>query len=351
MALLKAIHKGWQVDLGYAFNQNTDAFNTVGTAYTPANTLQYMSNTKGVLVPIPSGTIPNGVSLNSPPSTNGLNQAYKSFTSLYINKKIKQTKIAALVFNDHFGKYKVDTLVGTAATGYLYGKDYRGQASTHSRLTYGLMLNQVIADKPFGKIGLQAAYYNQTGSDKDGNILQAYHYTLSTSYIKSKWNVTIGYDVLSGNDGISTLSNTISVDGKNRKFDPLYGTPHRHWGYMDYFYVGTNSPVGGLNNGYVKMKYIGSKTSVGIDIHDFRLNKATKKSESILLSKKLGNEIDFTLNHSLNKFTQIELGYSLMKATSSMPYAKGQATNDADASAYNTNGQWFYIMINVMPKT
>src|SRR5215204_818699 len=28
MALLKTIHKGWQVDLGYAYNQNADAFGT-----------------------------------------------------------------------------------------------------------------------------------------------------------------------------------------------------------------------------------------------------------------------------------------------------------------------------------
>ena len=35
--VFKLLQKGWQVDLGAAFNQNTDAFNYNGTYYTPAN--------------------------------------------------------------------------------------------------------------------------------------------------------------------------------------------------------------------------------------------------------------------------------------------------------------------------
>ena len=36
-ALLKAQHQGWALDLGAGFNQNTDAFGTVNTFYTPGN--------------------------------------------------------------------------------------------------------------------------------------------------------------------------------------------------------------------------------------------------------------------------------------------------------------------------
>ena len=35
-AVFKLLQSGWQVDLGVAFNQNTDAFNYNGTYYTPA---------------------------------------------------------------------------------------------------------------------------------------------------------------------------------------------------------------------------------------------------------------------------------------------------------------------------
>jgi hypothetical protein len=350
MALLKGMHKGWQFDLGYAFNQNTDAFNNVGTTYTPGNTPQYMANSKGVLVAVPAGTIPNGAGLTSNPGTNSTNQSYKSFKSIYLSRKFGQTKYSALFFNDDFAKYKLDTLVGNAAAGFLYGRDFRKETGVNSRMTYGLMINHTLGNASgFGKIALQGAYYQQGGKNRDGIDLSAYHYTLSGTYQKNKLSFTVGYDVLSGNDGSSALNNYKSADGKDRRFDPLYGTPHRHWGYMDYFYVGTNSPAGGLNNGYFKIKYATNTTSIGVDVHNFALNKATKKSESELLSKGLGNEIDVLLSHNVNKFTNLELGYSIMKATSSMVYAKGQATTDATAATYNKTGTWFYAMINIRP--
>jgi hypothetical protein len=350
MALVKAVHKGWQFDLGLAFNQNTDGFNVVGTTYTPGNTPQYMNNSKGVLVAVPAGTIPNGTAFTSNPGTNGASQAYKSFKSLYISKKFNQTKYSALFFNDDFAKFKLDTLLGNAANGFLYGKDFRNQSGSNSRMTYGLMINHTLGNASgFGKIALQGAYYNQTGKDRDGNELAAYHYTASGTYMKNKLSFTLGYDVLSGNDGSSALNNNRASNGKNNRFDPLYGTPHKHWGYMDYFYVGTNSPAGGLNNGYFKVKYTGASTSIGVDAHSFSLNKATKKSESELLDKNLGTEIDVLLSHNLNKFTNIELGYSIMKASESMAFAKGQATTQASANNFNQTGTWFYAMINIRP--
>ena len=37
MALLKTVHHGWQVDIGYAFNQNADGFGITNTSYVPGN--------------------------------------------------------------------------------------------------------------------------------------------------------------------------------------------------------------------------------------------------------------------------------------------------------------------------
>ena len=205
------------------------------------------------------------------------------------------------------------------------------------------MVNHTIGNASgFGKIALQAAWYGQSGKDRDGVKLDAYHYTISGMYQKGKWSIGPGYDVLSGNDAVSP-------SGKNNRFDPLYGTPHRHWGYMDYFYVGTGSPAGGLNNIYGKLKYTGNALSAGVDVHSFALNKDMKKADGTVIDKQLGTEIDFLLNYNLNKFTNIELGYSYMKATASMPYAKAQATTDAVADTYRRTGTWFYAMINIRP--
>lgn len=374
MVLLKAVHHGWQVDLVYAFGQNTDAFGVNGTAYVPANVNAFTRTSTGVLVSTPAGIIPltvgGGIGANSvktggalawvnPPSTNGASQDYKSFKSLYISRKFNQTKFSGLLFQDDFSAYRLDS-VGNGATGYVYGRRFVPANATdafdyyqsRSRTTYGLMVNHTLGNASgFGKIALQGAYYGQTGTDREGNDIDAYHYTLSATYQKSRWAFTLGYDVLSGNDGTSATNNYKAIStSKNNRFDPLYGTPHRHWGYMDYFYVGTNSPAGGLNNGYLKAKYTGNMLTFGIDYHSFALNKITTKGDGTLLpNADLGNEIDFLLSYNMNKFTNLELGYSVMMATNNMAFAKGQTTTDAAAATFSKTGTWLYLMINIRP--
>ena len=363
MALLKTVHKGWQVDIGYAFNQNSDAFGVTGTSYIPANVPAYVKNSLGNLVSTPAGILPlamagNAVNnsnklgtpvWNNPPSTNGGNQDYKSFKSLYISRKFGQTKFSGLFFNDNFGKYKLDS-VGSPASGYVYGRRFSSVGPTdafdytgaNSRFTYGLMINSTIGNGAgFGKIAIQAAYYAQSGKNRDAVTMKhAYHYTIAATFQKGKISVTPGYDVLSGKDANTT---------EDEKFDPLYGTPHKHWGYMDYFYVGTGSPAGGLNNPYLKAKYTGKTFSFGADLHSFSLNKVMKKGDGTLVGKQLGTELDILLNYNMNKFTNIELGYAVMHATSNMPFAKAQATTDAIADAYRKTGTWFYAMLKFSP--
>ena len=363
MVLLKTVHKGYQVDLGFAYNQNTDAFGITNKSYIPANVPLYVRNSSGLLVPTPAGLLPlagaGNASSNSsksgspvwtnPPGTNSATQNYKSFSSLYFSRKFGQTKFSALFFNDNFGKYRIDS-VGTTASGYVYGRrfitagpsdpfDYSGM---HHRYTYGLMINHTIQGAGSAKFLVQAAYYAQSGKNRDGlKMKKAFHYTLSATYQKNKISITPGYDVLSGNDVSSA---------EDEKFDPLYGTPHKHWGYMDYFYVGTGSPGGGLNNSYLKLKYTGRTISFGLDFHNFFLNKQMTKDDGSYVNKQLGNELDFIFNYNMNKFTNVELGYSSMFATGSMPFAKGQATIDANAEAYRRSGNWFYAMLRFTPE-
>ncbi len=357
MALLKVGHQGWQVDLGFAFNQNTDAFNTVNTIYVPGNVPAYVKDSKGNLVPTPTGLVPitsgGNITNNSskagapaysnPPSTNGANQDYKTFTSLYISRKYNQTKFSVLVFYDNFGKYRLDSVAtsgaGTPTAGYVYGRRF-DQTGVNNRLTYGLMVNHTLGNASgFGKIAFQGAYYQQSGDDRDGNKLDAHHYTISALYSKGKFSFGPGYDVLSGND-----ANKIKP-GKSNRFDPLYGTPHKHWGYMDYFYVGTGSPAGGLNNAYFKAKFTTNDFSLGADYHYFELNNPMKTASGASLKKYLGSEIDLIANYTLNKFTNVEFGYSIMKASNSLAAAKSQDLT----KSYDKTGKWAYLMINIKP--
>lgn len=365
MAMLKIVHQGWQVDLGYAYNQNSDAVGVTNTNYIPGNLPAYVKNSLGILVPLPPGMVPlapAGSAANSstkaglpiytnPANTNAASQNYKSFTSLYISKKIKQTKVSALFFNDKFGKYKLDS-VGNAASGFVYGRRFVSSGptdpynyGTNSRFTYGLTLNPTFGNAAaFGKIGILAAYFRQSGDDRDGNRMNAFHYTISATYQKGLFSITPGFDVLSGTKSADVLL------AKNNSFDPLYGTPHKFWGYMDYFYVGSGSPKGGLNNPHVKFKYAAKRFSAGVDLHAFSLNQDMKKSDGTLVGRNLGKEADLMVNYNMNKFTNIEFGYSMMKATSNMPFAKGQAVNDEGAANFDKTPKWAYIMIKLSPE-
>jgi hypothetical protein len=144
-------HKGWQADLGAAFNQNTDAFNYNGTYYTPANLPPYIKDSKGNLAPVPAAFIPltnaaglsarNGSpSLAAAPGTNGATQDYKSMQYLYVARNIRRARISGLVFADEFGKYRLDSARSIAGsdTGYLYGRRFN-QAGVNARVTAGLL--------------------------------------------------------------------------------------------------------------------------------------------------------------------------------------------------------------------
>jgi hypothetical protein len=346
--VFKLVEKGWQVDAGFAFNQNTDAFNYNGTYYMPANVMPYVKDNKGALYATPAGFIPltvggttAGISsktgapaLQIAPSTNGLYQDYKSFQYLYAAKSIKQTRITALLFSDRFGKYILDS-VPTAADGQIYGRRFN-QKGTNARITTGSMVISSLSKQ----LSLSAAFYYQFGKDRDAINVSAYTSTLALTFTKGKFAYTAGWDYLSGNDAFSASTT-------NHRFDPLYGTPHKFWGLMDYFYAGTGSPAGGLSNSYAKIKYtsINKRLTAGLDYHYFALANDQKDVAGNAINKYLGSEFDFVTNYALNKVTTIEWGLAFMAATKSMEYAK--AINPGSS---NLNNVWSYLSLNMKPE-
>ena len=116
---------------------------------------------------------------------------------------------------------------------------------------------------------------------------------------------------------------------------------------MDYYYVGTGSPVGGLQDAYFKVKYQSNLFSLSADVHNFQLAQNmvnTLDADKNYLKKDLGYEFDFIANYALNKFTTLELGYAFMLANNSTEYVK-KSTMDAT----NHRPTWAYLMINIRP--
>jgi hypothetical protein len=226
--VFKRLNKGWQLHIGLAFNQNTDAFNYNGTFYTPANVLPYIKDSRGNLAITPAAFIPfsnlNGLSsktgspaLQAIPSSNGLYQDYKALQFLYVAKTFNKTRVSGLLLADHFGKYINDSVRNIAGidTGYVYGK-HLNQKGVNSRVTAGIYVSSFLDAKK--ALSINAGFYYQAGKDRDGQKLGAYTSTVSLALNQNKFTYTLGWDYLSGDDAFSTSTT-------NHRFDPLYGTP------------------------------------------------------------------------------------------------------------------------------
>lgn len=339
-ALLKFLHRGYQADLGFAFNQNSDAFGRGNITYTPVNSSGYTPN--GVLLAIPANFVPNGYVPTSPAGTNNIGSMYKGMGFLYLSKKIKQTKISILAFNDNFARYRLDTVriaVGTANY-TLAGKRY-DKNGVHERYTLGTNISTTIGNASSGaKVAISGGAFYQGGHDKDGNPLDAYHYNALVQVQKGKFTAGPGIDYLSGN-GLHTTK-------VNKKFDPLYGTPHRYWGYMDYFYVGTGSITTGLMNPHFKTKFAANKFFITADYHYFqaanKIKPTTLPGGEDATKRYLGSEVDVVLNYTINRFTTVEAGYSTMFANKSLEYLKQGTINKVRHTA-----QWAYVMLTIKP--
>ena len=358
MALLKFGIKKWQVELGQAFNQNADGF--MGTSYVPGLVPPNIKNAAGILVAVPAGLVPltmsgqaNAVSTPSglpvytnPSGTNAPSQHYKSFTSLHLSRKKNRSIYSFLFFNDRFARYRLDSMELNGA--YLYGRrfvksgsqddfDYSGTAS---RMTYGFTINQHLGlISGSSRAGIQAAFYHQTGRDRDYRRLNAWHYSLSATLQLRQISIQPGYDALSGNDGNTR-------PGYSHRFDPLYGTPHRHWGYMDFFYVATGSPPAGLKDGYLKVKVVSKneKRSTGLDVHRFHTVHGFPDDRGIQMKKYLGMELDWITTFTLNPYTQVETGLCFYRASPSLQYAKGLSPGP-----YQKVATWAYLQVNIRP--
>jgi hypothetical protein len=300
--LLKYANKGWIADLGFAFNQNRELNNT---------------------------TIFNGTNTAYPAGTNGIGTLYKSFQYLYVGKKFFFGDLSFLFFNEDFNQYTV----APGGTPPVPTKTYNN--GVWSRNTTGIYFNTTIKRQ----LNLTGSIYHQGGHDKDGVKVNANLFSItSTLQLGRKWFVGPGVDYLSGNDGTQAAT-------ENNRFDPLYGTPHKFWGYMDYFYVA--SPFGnqGLLNYFFKAKYnFKDNLTFMLDIHGFQSANKVSDGAGGERSPYLGTEIDFTARYNLTKMIGMEVGYARMQATNTMASAQVKNVANADLTPH-----FGYIMLTIKP--
>ncbi len=303
--ILKFANKGWIADIGVAFNQNKE---------------------------LNTGTIYNGTNSAYAEGTNGIGTMYKSFQYLYLDKKLAFTDLSFLFFKDDFNKYTNITSGTPAVTTKVYGQ------GVWSRNTIGFYFNSTIARK----LNLLGSVYHQSGSDKDGRTLNANLASITSSLqVGRKLFIGPGIDYLSGTDGTKAVTTTST----SNLFDPLYGTPHKFWGGMDYFYAASPFGKQGLLNYFFKAKYNAKDNLTFLaEIHGFESANKLSNGAGGTLDSYLGTEIDLVMKYNMTKIINIEAGYSFMKATNSMASAAVKNVANADLSP-----QWAYLSLNIKP--
>lgn len=301
-AVLKLEHRGWTAHAGAAFNQNGER---------------------------KSGTVYNGVPTGYPASTNGMGSMYKSMQFLYLARKLPFGNASFLFFKDDFSRFSFAS-TDTMKTAPTYTNSVWNRFTTGGNL-FGTALKKLT-------FGFSAFY--QGGRYRDGTELSEYLFSASLLYAATpKLSVGPGIDVTSGNNGANPAN-------RHQRFDPLYGTPHKFWGYMDYFYVADGFGPSGLVNYYLKTKYKATgKLLLTGDVHRFVLPEAIAAEGGGMLDKALGTEVDLVAIYGLTKGMSVEGGLSAMFSASTMTSPKVKNIPAADEVS-----TWAYLMVSIKPE-
>jgi hypothetical protein len=297
LALLKFSDHGWMAHLGAGFNQNKE---------------------------LKSGNVYNGTPTGYTASTNGQSTMYKSMQFLYLGKAFYSGNASFLVLKDDFNKYTTNE-----------GKTRTYTRGVWSRVTAG----GYIAATALKRIGITGSAYYQTGKDRDGMKLSAYLLSASTMYQAGrKLSFGPGIDYTSGNSASGP-------DATNRRFDPLYGTPHKFWGFMDYFYVADGFGKNGLLNYYLKTKYKAKDNLlITFDTHQFAASNDVLAGDNTKLDRNFGTEFDLVVNYGLTKMVNLEGGYCTFFAT---PNLAAESVKNVKNASLHSN--WAYLMVTIKP--
>ncbi len=198
-----------------------------------------------------------------------------------------------------------------------------------SRFTTGAYFNN-----QFGKLSTTASAYYQGGKNFTGQNVSAALASISAQYAVAKsFGLGAGFDYTTGGTNGET----------SKAFDPLYGTPHKFWGFMDYFYVASGFGAKGLADAYVKAKWKPSgKWQFGADVHQFSSASEVLDASGKSLSKNFGTEIDLVGSWTISSIVGLEAGYSHFFSTTTLATVK-------NVSNPQSSNSWAYVMLNIKP--
>ena len=203
-----------------------------------------------------------------------------------------------------------------------------GEVDYDNRTTVG-----ILPSYKSGDIAINASAYFQNGV---GSNTGASLYALDITYKGAGVPITLGADIVSGDDPTTS---------DNEAWRQPFGTNHKFYGYMDFFYVG-DFPVG-LNDIYAKAVFkTGKKSKLIVMPHLLSTNQDILNLEGELEGGSFGTEIDLVYNLDVSKGFNFKFGYSTLFASDLMKSFKGGPAG-ADAESVN---QWAWLQLTFKPK-
>jgi len=196
------------------------------------------------------------------------------------------------------------------------------------------------------ELAITGSGFYQNGQNSAAKRTRAYMASLQVKYTKKPYEVTLGFDLLSGDDMNKTKGKVDADYAKfDHKFDVLLGTTRPFQGTMEL--VNTKTSDAGILNSYLKVKsQMTEKCAVGFNYFFFRTqNNAGISSNGTYteLNKYLGQEVDALVSYKISSEANFELGYSYVFAADALKQLKKAA------NAYD-NQNWLWVQLTFKPK-
>lgn len=236
-------------------------------------------------------------------------QPYKTMQTAWYNGKWADNFVASLLFMN---------------IGFETGKEEKGKTkymqTTGTYLTY----------TP-GAWTLNGSAYYQFGKNKDSKTVSAYMLGLKADYrFNDQWRASIGTDYLSGDPDSKKVTT----------FDPLYGTHHKFYGGMDYFYASAYNK--GLWDKFLGIEFKPvHRWALALNYHHFSTTYDVTAANG-KEGRGLGSEFDLQADYVIMKDVKLTLGYSTMLGTKYMDVVKG--------GNHKSWQDWGWVSLNINPR-
>lgn len=189
---------------------------------------------------------------------------------------------------------------------------------------------------------IEASYYRQFGHNEWAIPIKAWMASVKATFDPTdNYGFEAGFDYLSGDKNFPIPRNGeigLIHHDKAEGFSLIYGSHHKFYGAMDFFYLTTyvNGFSPGLQNAYFGGHI---KPLQGLTL-SARYNYYAMTIQHLDWDKTLGHEIELGLDYELSKNITLSAGYSFMKGTETMNLMK--RSNDKE----RLNWGWVSLLIS-----